>query len=137
MDIRAFKFEPRGVVQSARQFGKSRMPLTPVEGISQDDPRFAAAQLQHLVANTVRESLLAEGHSLRSYVQRLDGVPGMTYERLVRIHRGETLMQVADLLAWAARFRAVRALLSDPDTWAEHPDSDEAARPTENRDTDS
>lgn len=70
MDIRAFKFEPRGVVQSARQFGKSRMPLIPGEGISQDDPRFAAAQLQHLVANTVRESLLAEGHSLRSYVQR-------------------------------------------------------------------
>lgn len=41
----------------------------------------------------------------------------MTYERLVRIHRGETLMQLADLMALAQRFDAVRSLLSTMATW--------------------
>ncbi|TQL47395.1 hypothetical protein FB562_0453 [Homoserinimonas aerilata] len=116
-DLRAFKFKPRDVVQSPKQFGKSGLTLKPRDGVERDDPRFGAAQLQHLIANAVRESMLAEGHSLRSYVNLLDGVPGMTYERLVRIQRGDTLMQFADLVAWARRFEAVRSLLTDSSTW--------------------
>jgi len=56
--------------------------------------------------------MLAQGYSLLGYVDQLGDVPGMTYERLVRIHRGETLMQLADLMALAHRFDAVRSLLS-------------------------
>ena len=38
-------------------------------------------------------------------------------KRPVRIQRGETLMQFADLLAWSQRFDAVRSLLTDPTRW--------------------
>lgn len=60
---------------------------------------------------------MAEGYTLPSYVDHLGGVPGMTYERLGRIQRGETLMQFADLMAWAERFELVRSLLTLPGTW--------------------
>lgn len=116
-DSRAFKFKPRDVVLSPKQFGKSSLPLAAAEGVAFQDPRFQAARLQHLVANAARESMLAEGYSLHGYVDQLGDVPGMTYERLVRIHRGETLMQLADLMALAQRFAAVRSLLSTAATW--------------------
>ena len=116
-DIRAFKFKPRDVVLLPKQFGKSGLSLVPTEGVAIQDPRFQAAQLQHLVANAARESMLAEGYSLLGYVDRLGDVPGMTYERLVRIHRGETLMQLADLMALAQRFASVRSLLANARTW--------------------
>jgi hypothetical protein len=95
-DLRAFKFKPRDVVRVPKQFGKSSLALQAADGIESEDPRFLAAQLQHQVANAARESIMAEGHTLRSYVITLKDVPGMTYERLVRIQRGETLMQFAD-----------------------------------------
>lgn len=111
-DVRTFKFKPRDVGLLPKQFGKSGLPLVPTEGVAIQDPLFQAAQLQHLVANAARESMLAEGYSLLWYMYRLGDMPGMTYERLVRIHRGETLMQLADLMALAQRFDAVRSLLS-------------------------
>ena len=116
-DSRAFKFKPRDVVLSPKQFGKSSLPLAAAEGVAFQDPRFQAARLQHLVANAARESMLAEGYSLHGYVDQLGDVPGMTYERLVRIQRGETLMQLADLMAWAARFPSVRSLLRHANSW--------------------
>ena len=116
-DPRAFKFKPRDVVRLPKQFGKSSLALVAAEGVESKDPRFLAAQLQHLVANAVRESIMAEGHTLPSYVDHLGDVPGMTYERLLRIQRGETLMQCADLMAWAGRFELVRSLLAHSSTW--------------------
>lgn len=116
-DPRAFKFKPCDVVLLPKQFGKTSTALVPAEGVASEDPRFRAAQLQHFVANAARESMLAEGHTLKSYVDQLVDVPGMTYERLVRIQRGETLMQIADLMAWAQRFGAVRSLLADAGSW--------------------
>ena len=117
-DARAFKFEPRKFVREPKQFGQSGRLLEPADGVKADDPRFLAAQLQHSVANAARESILAlGGYSLRSYVGQLGDVPGMTYERLIRIQRGETLMQFADLMAWAIRFDTVGKLLMSPTTW--------------------
>ncbi|MFM9919730.1 hypothetical protein [Lacisediminihabitans sp. H27-G8] len=118
-DTRAFKFQPRNFVQESKQFGQSSRALTAAKGVGKDDPRFLAAQLQHHVANAARESMLAQGYSLRSYVDQLHNVPGMSYERLVRIQRGETLMQFADLMAWASRFGAVKHLLTASTTWPE------------------
>ncbi|TFC37940.1 hypothetical protein E3O53_04630 [Cryobacterium sp. TMT2-18-3] len=43
--------------------------------------------------------------------------PGLTYDRLIRIQRGETLMQLADLFSWARRFDTVRAILADERNW--------------------
>src|SRR5665647_24284 len=106
-----FKFEPRTVVAARKQFGKSSGPLHPAPGMTETDPRFLAAQLQHRVANAVREEVLAQGMSLEEFVTRENSTesesplpPGLSYDRLVRIHRGETLMQLADLVSWAQRF---------------------------------
>lgn len=107
-----------------RQFGKSSAPLHPAPGVDETDPRFVAAQLQHRVANAVRESVLVLGLSLEQFLLREyadDGAtslpPGLTYDRLIRIQRGETLMQLADLASWAQRFDTVRAVLLDERNW--------------------
>ena len=112
-----FKYEPRAMADAPRQFGKSSERLRPAPGFSASDPQFIAAQLQHRVAYAVREALL-RGPNLEAFVTGLrPRPPGMTYDRLVRIHRGETLMQLADLVNWAQRFATVRAILADEDSW--------------------
>jgi hypothetical protein len=115
-DPRAFRFEPRALVAEPKQFGKTSLSLTPAVAVDPDDPRFLAAQLQHRVANSAREAMLARGHSLESYATSMQA-PGMAYDRLVRIQRGETLMQLADLVNWAQHFDNVRPLLIDHRTW--------------------
>lgn len=82
-------------------------------GVDASDPRYLAALLQHRVANKVRESLLAAGSSLQELAKLPDLPPGMSYDRLVRIQRGETMMQLADLLNWATRYEPVRRLLAE------------------------
>ncbi len=108
-----FKYQPREMVRSPRQFGKSSAVLEPADGIGLDDPRLGAARLQHKVANSVREALLARGELLQNLAETAPGVPGMSYDRLLRIARGETLMQLADLVNWAARYSEVRQLLAN------------------------
>ncbi|WP_105034773.1 hypothetical protein [Cryobacterium aureum] len=120
-----FKYEPRNLVDFRKQFGKSSAPLRPAPGVDAADPRFLAAQLQHQVANAVREAVLAQGLSLEAFLTRREPdqdstpspPPGMTYDRVVRINRGETLMQLADLVSWAQQFATVRALLADDQCW--------------------
>ena len=107
-----FSFEPRTVVSNPKQFGKSSANLEPLDGIKQSDPRFGAAQLQHRVANKVREGLLAQGSNLFELSESSNLSPGMRYDRLVRIQRGETLMQLADLIKWSELFEGVRELLA-------------------------
>jgi hypothetical protein len=107
-----FTFEPRTVVSNPKQFGKSSANLEPSDGISASDPRFGAAQLQHRVANRVREGLLSQGSNLFEFSERSNLSPGMKYDRLVRIQRGETLMQLADLIKWSESFEGVRELLA-------------------------
>lgn len=107
-----FKFQPRELVAARTQFGKSSEHATPASNVSATDMRFVSANLQHLVANAVREGLLARDEHLKGYVSRLEpSLPGMSYDRLVRILRGETLMQLADLLHWADEFEGVRTVL--------------------------
>lgn len=114
----AFKFEPRSLVFTPSAFGKTTARQSPRTGIDQQDPRFSAAQFQHEIANAVREGILVTGKSLDGFVKELSPAPpGFTYDRLVRILRGETLMQVADLIVWAQRFPAVRHLLLSDETW--------------------
>ncbi len=108
-----YKYEPRTLTENPGQFGKSSIPLRPVASIDRLDPRFRAANLQHLIANAAREEILAQGLNLRSFLATLTPAPpGMTYERLVRIHRGETLMQLADIMAWAHHFDNVKNIVT-------------------------
>ncbi len=112
------------MVAVRKQFGRSSALLQPAPGIDASDPRFLAAQLQHRVANGVREAVLAQGLGLEALLAKLtsDGglsamPPGMSYDRAVRINRGETLMQLADLMSWAQQFETVRELLADDQCW--------------------
>ncbi len=108
-----FVFEPRTYAQSDKQFGKTASPLTPSERTSIDDPRFRAAAFQHFVANLVRELLLARRQTLHAYVEQLPAkTPGIGYDRLIRIQRGETMMQITDLFYWCGRFPEIADAVS-------------------------
>jgi hypothetical protein len=107
-----FSFEPRALTSHPKQFGKSAAVLRPAQGVAGSDPRFQAAQLQHRVANSVREALLSRGSHLLELSQSANLSAGMKYNRLVRIQRGETLMQLADLMNWSARYEEVAELLA-------------------------
>jgi hypothetical protein len=109
-----FVFEPRKLSRSPKQFGKTSLPLDPAEGVDQGDPRFRAASLQHVVANLVREMLLGRDSNLNEFVAKQPNTTSsLGYDRLVRIQRGETMMQLADLLYWSSIFPAIAAALAD------------------------
>ena len=110
---RGFVFAPRKLGEQQAQIGNTSMALLSAKGTGTEDPRWRAAQLQHLVANAVRESLAAKGTNLSSWVrQQHSDSGGVNYDRLVRIQRGETMMQLADLFYWVAKFAGVAELLA-------------------------
>ena len=109
-----FVFEPRKLSRSPKQFGKTSLPLDPAEGVDQVDSRFRAASLQHVIANLVREILLGWDSNLNEFVTKQpNAMPGLGYDRLVRIQRGETMMQLADLFYWSSTFPSVAAVLAE------------------------
>jgi hypothetical protein len=101
-----FVFEPRSKVLHARSFGKTSQIPAPSGPV---DDRFRGAVLQHLIADAIRQALLSEGHTLRSFVNdKTEAVPAaMSYDRAVRILRGETAMPLSDLTFWVRRFPSV------------------------------
>ena len=109
-----FKYEPRLIVSNSKEFGKSSLNVLPAAGIEPEDPRFLAANLQHRISNAIREETLRTGANLQSLLEgfALES-PGMSYDRVVRIQRGETLMQLADVLAWSARYASVRKIATE------------------------
>ena len=115
----ATTFEPRRCAAAAKQFGKSGADLMPAPGMQSSDPRFAAAQFQHRVCNAVREWLLSRGTTIEEFARELKAgeVPGAGSDRLGRVLRGETLMQIADLVSLAVRVPGVRSVLLSERTW--------------------
>ena len=115
----ATTFEPRRCAAAPKQFGKSGADLLPTSGMQSSDPRFLAAQFQHRICNAVRESMLAGGMTIEEFARELKAgdVPGAGSDRLGRMLRGETLMQIADLVALAARVSGVRTILMSEGTW--------------------
>jgi len=111
-------FAPNSLAAVRRQFGKSAANLVAADEVDTLGARFQAAQLQHQISNTVREALLSSGTTLDAYAAKYrDAIPGMSYDRLVRILRGETQMQLADVVTWTQQFASVRALLLSEQTW--------------------
>lgn len=98
-------FVPREVFMSPHAFGQSADFLEVTDGVHSAQAR--AAQLQHLIANAVREARLLEGVSLKSLVEGLDAGPS-SYDRLSRTLRGETMMSFTDLCLWTDKFPLVR-----------------------------
>ncbi|TFV94853.1 hypothetical protein [Orlajensenia leifsoniae] len=107
-----FAFEPRALCAMPKVFGRSSAHFSPADGVDSTDPRLRAAQLQHLIANAVREEILALGQNTDQYLGAIDDpLPGLSYDRVIRLLRGKTQMQLADLVFWADRFESIRNVI--------------------------
>jgi len=87
-----------------KKFGNSTSRLT-TRVI--DSPQQEAAELQHALANKIREFLLDQDTDLKRFTTPLpnatsDSLPdGLTYDRFQRILRGATMITTTDLMFWA------------------------------------
>ena len=95
---KGFTFEPRTLTNAPKQFGSISVHLNPAEGVSESDPRFQSAQLQHLLANEVREFLGVHRLDVAWLASTDAGHPGVSVDRMRRMLRGETMMQITDML---------------------------------------
>ena len=91
-------FEPRSLADNRKKFGHTSSLLLPHEVRT---PHEGAAELQHTIANRIREYLLDKNTDLKSFCESTELAPGLTYERFQRINRGETMMTLTDLMFWA------------------------------------
>jgi hypothetical protein len=111
-------FEPRHLAKNPKQFGKSSVDLIGATDVVVSEPKFLAANFQHLVCNSLREALLSNGMTIDQFATELLGtVPGIGYDRLGRVLRGETQIQVADIVAWSQRFTGVKRTVLNARAW--------------------
>ncbi|WP_308492674.1 hypothetical protein [Microbacterium terrisoli] len=104
---------PRDLVDRPDMFGRWGKPQRAAAGIEPTDARFIAANLQHWVANAVREEVLMLRSNLATIVQTLKTTsPEMTLERISRLQHGDEPMRLDDLLIWSRRFDSVRDILT-------------------------
>lgn len=91
-------FVPRSFAENRKKFGRTgtRLTAAPIES-----PHQSAAELQHAIANRIREYLLDENSTLRAYCENRPLPAGLTNERFERILRGETMITLTDLMFWA------------------------------------
>lgn len=99
---KGFTFVPRELVSAPKLFGRTRTALDPARGIRREDPRFQAALLQHQLAKEIREFLTERGQTVSWLASPDAGHPGVSVDRMHRMLRGETMLQVADLLLFTA-----------------------------------
>lgn len=101
--------EPRRFWVDPRRFGKGSAAPGLTSEARQSDPLVHAALFQHRMSRVIRSVLAQEGSSLKEYVNepktRSDD---LIYDRTVRILRGESVMQFADVFFWAQRSPSVR-----------------------------
>ncbi len=94
-------FEPRSLADNQKKFGHTGSLLLPHEAHEARTPHEGAAELQHAIANRIREYLLDKNTDLKSFCENTKLGPGLTYERFQRINRGETMMTLTDLMFWS------------------------------------
>jgi hypothetical protein len=111
-------FEPRQLAKNPKQFGKSSVDLIGATYVVVSEPKFLAANFQHLVCNSLREALLSNGMTIDQFASELLGtVPGIGYDRLGRVLRGETQIQISDIVAWSHRFPGVKRTVLSANAW--------------------
>jgi hypothetical protein len=91
-------FEPRSFAENRKKFGRTSSRLT---AGAIKSPQHAAAEVQHAIANTIREYLLDENTDLKAYCEKPTLPAGLTYERFQRINRGETMITLTDVMYWS------------------------------------
>jgi transcriptional regulator with XRE-family HTH domain len=95
---------------SPHAFGQTADLPKIVDGVHPAQGR--AAQLQHVIANAVREARVQRGVSLKAVAGELE-VTHSSYDRFSRTLRGETMMSFADLCLWADVFPLVRTRVAE------------------------
>ena len=91
--------EPRSYTSNPRKFAHtgSRLRVGPIE-----TPQAGAAELQHVLSNTIREYLLDNNTTLNAFCDQRELPEGLSYERLYRISNGTTMMGLTDVMFWTA-----------------------------------
>lgn len=103
---------PRDLVDRPDMFGRWGKPMRAAAGIDSTDARFIAANLQHWVANAVREEVLMLRTNLATLLPTFDTTsPEFTLERMSRLQHGDEPMRLDDLLVLSRRFDSVRDIL--------------------------
>ena len=89
--------EPRSYTSNPKKFAHtgSRLQDGPI-----DTPQHAAAELQHLLCNSIREHLLDTDTTLKAHCDAVELPEGLSYERLYRMSNGTTMMNLTDLMYW-------------------------------------
>ncbi|HEU0256449.1 MAG TPA: hypothetical protein VFQ96_01265 [Microbacteriaceae bacterium] len=106
-------FAPRRLAKDPEQFGQNGDPLEPADDVDPADPRFIAANLQHWVANSVREGVLLGRTNLATMLTSLTTTsPEMGYDRVLSTLRGYELMQLHDLVTWSTKYDSVRSIVT-------------------------
>ncbi|GAA3939140.1 hypothetical protein GCM10022383_16450 [Microbacterium soli] len=104
---------PRDLVDRPDMFGQWGKPMRAAVGVDPADAAFIAANVQHWVANAIREEVAMERSNLASVLPSLDPTsPEVTFERVARLRRGEIPMTLTDLLVWSRRFGSVRDIVT-------------------------
>lgn len=115
---------PRDLVDRPDMFGRWGKPMRAAAGIDPADARFIAANLQHWVANAIREEIAMELSNLATLLPTLDPTsPEMTFDHIAQMRRGEIPMTLTDLLVWSRRFPAVRDIVTSTLTDRPHANS--------------
>lgn len=111
---------PRDLVDRPEMFGLWGKPMRAAAGVDPADAAFIAANVQHWVANAIREEVAMSRSNLATLLPDLDPTsPDMTFDRVARFRRGEIPMTLTDLLVWSRRFDAVRDIVTS--TLADRP----------------
>lgn len=95
-------FVPRDALKNHYSFGDLAEWLPPAEGA--DDRHVDAAQLQHFLMWRLSQHALKERLSTAEIARSL----GMSGDKLYRLKRGETLLPLADMLAFARLMPTIR-----------------------------
>jgi len=111
-DSAAGAARPRDLVDRPDMFGRWGKPMRAADGIDPTDARFISANLQHWVANAMREEVLMLRTNLATLLPTLQTTsPELTLDRVSRLQHGDEPMRLDDLLVFARRFDSVRDIL--------------------------
>lgn len=111
---------PRDLVDRPDMFGRWGKPMRAAAGVDPTDAAFIAANVQHWVANAIREEIAMSLSNVATLLPTLDPTsPDITFDRITQVRRGEIPMTITDLLVWSRRFEAVRDIVTS--TLADRP----------------
>lgn len=92
-------FEPRKVLANPRQFGRFRDGQQPASTHTVESDQFRAANLQHVISYEFRRWVSENEATLEEFADD-ESTPArkVSVDRLRRVLRGETMMQLTDLM---------------------------------------